>query len=277
MKDLYEEVPREVHFAKTTDSIEAKDDGFMDLRPLDPYIVSGGENTEQFYFKKVSKLTNYHFKVVPEYFGKESEYTEEFPSRINDIVGQNPDAKIFCVFDLDTTIDNTANQIRHEKFEASIQKQIDSGQVILCPSLPCFEYWLLLHFKDITTRMKSNSAVANYLSKYMKPLFPNSDKLCLSWLRNVWAKRASRLRIKKYIPSFLHRFMNRFFCNGKKSFSKMLKSRKYLEKMDWEGLIHSDGNLERAIVFAKKNYENALAAGTIDNQSYTLVFKAFTL
>ena len=71
--------------------------------PLAPFIVSGGRNTERYYFVHVNDLSiKYRFNIRPKYFGDESAYTEVFPLRIKEILSKNTDAKIFCVFDMDT-------------------------------------------------------------------------------------------------------------------------------------------------------------------------------
>lgn len=76
-----------------TDSVEL---GSLELRPSYPFIVSGGRNTERYYFKHVSKITDYKFNVRPEYFGDESSYVDVFPERIKRILAEDADAKIFC-------------------------------------------------------------------------------------------------------------------------------------------------------------------------------------
>ena len=44
-----------------------------------PFVISGGKNTEHYYFKHISERTDYKFIIKPEYFGDESNYTEVFP------------------------------------------------------------------------------------------------------------------------------------------------------------------------------------------------------
>lgn len=235
MKALRKESSQSAHFKKTQEATDKIESGFKELRPLDPFVISGGQNTEQYYFKKVSALTKYHFNILPRYFGKESQFTETFPQWINAIINQDPEAKVYCIFDIDTIVSNKSNQEKYTAFLKSISAYTNSGKVTLCPSMPCFEYWLLLHFEDTTKLMKTNAAVSSYLSNHMKSLFPKSNK----------------------------------------AFSKMMKSQKYLEALDWEALICTNENLERAISTAKQNYEEGLENKTLDKQSYTLVFKAF--
>lgn len=184
MKNLSKEEPHKSYFKKESEIEETVDEAGRELKPLDPFVISGGQNTERFYFKAVSELTDYHFNVLPEYFGKESQYITEFSSRIKIITDGDPDAKIFCVFDLDTIVNDTTNKKNYEKFKLAIRDQIDSGTVTLCPSMPCFEYWLLLHFKNITTRMKNNACVTSllkfiheaFISQERKIVFQNAKK-----------------------------------------------------------------------------------------------------
>ena len=79
-----------------------EDDGTRDIVPLLPFIISGGSNTERYYFTHISDTTKYKFHIKPEYFGDESNFTEIFPQRIERILERNADAKIFCVFDWDS-------------------------------------------------------------------------------------------------------------------------------------------------------------------------------
>lgn len=48
------------------------DRGTRELLPSLPYIISGGRVTERYYFLHVSKESERKFKVIPEFFGKES-------------------------------------------------------------------------------------------------------------------------------------------------------------------------------------------------------------
>ena len=146
-----------------TDSVEL---GSLELRPSYPFIVSGGRNTERYYFKHVSKITDYKFNVRPEYFGDESGYVDVFPERIKRILAEDADAKIFCVFDWDTVYCNAENMRRHRKMERNLKEYIDRKQVVLCPSMPSIEYWFLLHFENRTELMKTYGKVNNLLGPH---------------------------------------------------------------------------------------------------------------
>ena len=148
---------------KSLTIVSRQDKGTREMAPLAPFIISGGKNTERYYFQHISSLyAQYPFEVRPRFFGKESNYTKEFPLRIKEILN-DPDAKIFCVFDWDTIRGNKENLKRHKDFEKEIKSYIDNGQVILCPSMPSFEYWFLLHFKNTTQLIATCNEVTNKL------------------------------------------------------------------------------------------------------------------
>lgn len=111
-------------------------EGAKEMSPLYPFVVSGGKNTERYYFTHVSAMSNkYKFNIRPKYFGDESAYREVFPRRIAEILSKNADAKIFCVFDMDTVV-NDGLQDKHEAFVAALSSEINSGRVVLCESMP---------------------------------------------------------------------------------------------------------------------------------------------
>ena len=176
-RDLGESVEQKRFFATVDVPSTEQDEGTRDMTPLLPFVVSGGQNTERYYFIHISNLTDYKFKIVPEYFGDESNYTEVFPKRIKGILEKNTDAKIFCVFDWDTIFDNEDNLNKHKAFESEIQTDIDNGSVILCPSMPSIEYWFLLHFENHTQLIKTNGNAIGFLASHIKSWFSSDKKL----------------------------------------------------------------------------------------------------
>ena len=176
-RDLGESVEQKRFFETVDLPSTVQDEGTRDMTPLLPFVVSGGQNTERYYFIHISNLTDYKFKIVPEYFGDESNYTEVFPKRIKGILEKNTDAKIFCVFDWDTIFDNEDNLNKHKAFESEIQTDIDNGSVILCPSMPSIEYWFLLHFENHTQLIKTNGNAIGFLAPHIKSWFASDKKL----------------------------------------------------------------------------------------------------
>lgn len=154
-----------------------QDEGKRDMGPLYPFLISGGTNTERWYFVHINDITDYKFNIIPEYFGDESSYTEVFPKRIKGILEKNIDAKVYCVFDWDTIFNNDDNLAKHKAFENEIQADIDNGKVILCPSMPSIEYWFLLHFQNYTELIKTNGNAIGILAPHIKTWFSSDKKL----------------------------------------------------------------------------------------------------
>ena len=154
-----------------------QDEGKRDMGPLYPFLISGGTNTERWYFVHINDITDYKFNIIPKYFGDESNYTEVFPKRIKSILEKNIDAKVFCVFDWDTIFNNDDNLAKHKAFENEIQADIDNGKVILCPSMPSIEYWFLLHFQNYTKLIKTNGNAIGILAPHIKTWFSSDKKL----------------------------------------------------------------------------------------------------
>lgn len=214
-RELAEEVKQPKYFEGKI-GVSHKE-GTRDLSPLSPFIISGGKNTERYYFQHINTIKELSFNIEPKYFGKESEYTEEFPKRISEILKKFNDAKIFCVFDFDTVYDNDANKTRHENFVENIKVNIDKGIVVLCPSMPCIEYWFLLHFEDNATLYKTCSDLNKPL-EIMRQYFPDA--------------------------------------HPKETITKILKKKKYIENKDWVEKLCAKGKLEMAIERAEKKTDS---------------------
>ena len=234
-RDLVDVVGQQHYFESVPAPSPEIDEGTRDMGPLYPFIISGGTNTERYYFTHINDTTEYKFNIKPKYFADESNYTEAFPKRIREILDANTDAKIFCVFDWDTIFGNEAKLRKHEDFEKQFQTEISNRVVEICPSMPSIEYWFLLHFEDCTELLKDYPAVSVRLAPYMKPYFPNSSK----------------------------------------KLKKLLKMRKYLEDSIWVKNLCSDGKLEAAIKRAEDNINAAEANNDLKNHSYSYVYKVF--
>lgn len=233
-RELAEVVRKEPYFEAVPAELEPED-GTREMGELYPFLISGGSNTERFYFMHINDTTDYKFNIRPRYFGDESSYTEAFPRRVQEILNANHDAKVFCVFDWDTVYGNEARLENHKAFVNLIDKEISSGAVTLCPSMPSIEYWFLLHFTDYTGFLKDYGAAANRLAPYLKPCFPDP----------------------------------------KKPLKKLLKMEKYLKESTWVENLCADGKLDAAIERAEKNI--AAAAGELEDQSYSYVYKVFKI
>ena len=234
-RELAEVVEQQQYFEAVPAPSPEEDEGTRDMGPLYPFLISGGTNTERYYFTHINDTTGYKFNIRPKYFADESNYTEAFPKRIKEILNANTDPKIFCVFDWDTIYGIDAKIKKHEDFEKRFRTEIDNGNVVICPSMPSIEYWFLLHFEDKTDLLKDYRAISNILAPYIKPCFADPTK----------------------------------------NLKKLLKQEKYLQDSTWVKNLCSDGKLDAAIKRAEDNIKAAEEAGDLANQSYSYVYKAF--
>ena len=100
----------------------AGEEGTREMNPLLPFIISGGKNTERYYFKHISHITPFKFNIKPEYFGDESQYNVRFSEIVDEILrGNGEDSRIFCVFDLDTIIGNKTRENSLKEFEKRVK------------------------------------------------------------------------------------------------------------------------------------------------------------
>lgn len=197
------------------------DNGVRDLKPEHPFVISGGRNTERLYFRHINDLTDYKFNLRPQYFSSESKYHKKFPARIKEIRKKNKDAKIYCVFDWDTIYNDTSKDKKltcyYDSFCKTIEREIQEGKVVLCPTMPCIEYWFLLHFVDTSELIKSCDEACDLLEPFMKDFFPE---------------------------------------NAVEHFHRIIKKEKYLEDKNWVTNLISDGKMELAIERAERHANN---------------------
>lgn len=235
-REIAESIDKQPYFeAVEATFVPEQDDGTREMDELSPFIISGGTNTERYYFTHINDKTDYKFNIRPKYFSDESNYTEVFPKKIKEILDANNDAKIFCVFDWDTIYGDEKKLKKHEAFESQFQTEISNGRVTLCPSMPSIEFWFLLHFVDYTKLLKSYREVANVLAPYLKPCF----------------------------------------TNPKVPLKKLLKREEYLKDATWVQNLCTAGKLALAIERAEKNINIAVASNILEKQSYSYVYKVF--
>lgn len=234
-REIAEVAKKQPYFEAAPPLEPEQDNGTREMGELYPFLISGGTNTERYYFTHINDTTEYKFNIRPRYFGDESNYIETFPKRIKEVLSANNDAKIFCVFDWDTIYGNETNLRKHKAFEEQFKDEVSNGTLTICPSMPSIEYWFLLHFENYTKLLKSYGEVAGILAPYMKSCFSDPT-----------------------VP-----------------FKKLLKREKYLSEAMWVKNLCTDGKLESAIELAEKNIESAIANGKLAEQSYSYVYKVF--
>lgn len=114
-------------------------------RPRDPYdrvlIVTEGRKTEPLYFNELVahyRLNTANVKVLPSTSGTDprSVVKAALKERNDERRQGERYDRVYCVFDRD----------RHAHFQSASKQAMDTD-LWLARSWPCFEFWLLLHFR----------------------------------------------------------------------------------------------------------------------------------
>ncbi|HHT7890044.1 RloB family protein [Pasteurella multocida] len=141
-------------------------------------IICEGEKTEPYYFRGLRsayKLDSTNINITGDCDSSPMNIVEKAIEmyRISEKEGNCFD-RVYCVFDKDS----------HCDYSSAIDRirQLSSGKVkkpffSIC-SVPCFEYWLLLHFR-YTTRSFSSSgknSIADNVIKKLKTYLPTYEK-----------------------------------------------------------------------------------------------------
>ena len=72
--------------------------------------------------------------------------------------------KVYCVFDSEAP-----NTGRDSRFKNALKEiSASEGKIIGASSVPCFEFWVLLHYKMTTAEFKDCSEVEKTIKKYIK-------------------------------------------------------------------------------------------------------------
>ncbi|MBB5022534.1 RloB family protein [Desulfurispira natronophila] len=132
-------------------------------------IVSEGSNTEPQYFKDAKKVYRLHAVVVDDRAGSAPVSVYRRAKDLSEYAKNKGDAydTVFCVIDKD----------EHAGYQDALERMRMSGFKAIT-SVPCFEYWLLLHFTFTTkpiarTQKKSPGDVAE---KQLKEKMPHYRK-----------------------------------------------------------------------------------------------------
>jgi hypothetical protein len=106
-------------------------------------IVCEGMKTEPYYFTELCntyKLHTLRVKIAPGAEGSSPNRVLDYAKKLYEEdaqLGSDRFDQVFCVIDRD----------QHEHYKATIQRIETLGKPFRAiPSIPCFEYWLLLHF-----------------------------------------------------------------------------------------------------------------------------------
>lgn len=161
-------------------------------------IVCEGEKTEPNYFEEIRKLARVspvHIRVIKSELGTQPLRVVE--SAINEFKKAKAYDHVYAVFDRDDH-ENYANAIakadtQNVKLKNDERKAITFRAIV---SVPCFEFWLLLHFEDVHQWLHRD-VVYNRLRAHM-PEYQKNAKDTYSTtkhLLDIATARASALRV----------------------------------------------------------------------------------
>lgn len=131
-------------------------------------IVCEGEKTEPYYFnelRNVERISSITIRVCGECNSAPISVVDHAAGLFNKLKSEGTEIeKVFCVFDRD-------NHESYHRACAEILKHSKNGVPIThIRSVPCFEYWLVLHFKyhRASYMQQGRSSVANMVAKDLK-------------------------------------------------------------------------------------------------------------
>jgi hypothetical protein len=137
-------------------------------------VVCEGRETEPNYFnalRSAYNLSSANVKACPSDFGNDPVSVVAFAERELD---QNPDyTRAYCVFDRDG----------HANYADAIARLANSphsriGRLFVANSVPCFEIWLLLHYRFSTAPIvpAGGFSAADVTIRELRTHFPNYEK-----------------------------------------------------------------------------------------------------
>ena len=127
------------------------------------------------------------------------------------------------------------NKKNHRAFLEKVKSYIENKRIVLCPSMPCFEYWFYLHFDKSIRSFRDCESVTKCLEKHMRSFFPKSRESLLD----------------------------------------IIKAAKPLSNPNWVDQLCNNEKLNYAIENAEINYNKIKKREELDKSSYSLVYLMF--
>lgn len=159
-------------------------------------IVCEGEQTETLYFESLKQeydLSSTNVVVTdasslgsdPMNIIKQAERLYKNSQKEN-----NAFDRVFCVFDKD----------QHSNYDMAVRKLSNTnGKFTAITSVPCFEYWLLLHFEYSTKPFSSALAVISELKKHIPSHAKNNSGVFFALKNKMPIAIKNAEKVKAYI------------------------------------------------------------------------------
>ncbi len=167
------------------------------LRDTNSAIKIIGEGiTEHLYFTHIKTLFGYKCTIRPRFFCNTC--VSQMEKQIKEVYESG--VTILCITDVDT------QRIPAEKqrLAALKAKYKNNKNVIFCDSMPCIEYWFLLHFKDTCPSFDNSQQVLRDLKKFINNYEKTKDFLEKEkWVKDMSTGEKANIRMantraKKY-------------------------------------------------------------------------------
>jgi len=134
-----------------------------------PIIVAivGEGITEWHYFNDLKQTEKYSFQVKPE-LPKHSDVDAILKKAIE--LREKGYDKILCLFDMDRILSDQTEKEKYLKYRQKYhnKKSKNKGNIVFYNTMPCIEFWFLLHFNPYSTRIFQNyESIKPYLLKYL--------------------------------------------------------------------------------------------------------------
>ena len=161
-------------------------------------VVCEGEKTEPNYFEEIRKsarIAPADIRVIPSELGTQPLRVVE--SAIREFSKKKAYDRVYAVFDRDDH-ENYANAIHKAEAQNGKLKNDEGKPISFCAivSVPCFEFWLLLHFVDVRAllpRVDVYDRLRQHIPEYQKNANDVYERT--EHLFDVASERANALRV----------------------------------------------------------------------------------
>ncbi len=137
--------------------------GTRDLR--NTIAIVGDGHVEKYYFEDMrdhEDTTGDWYQILPRLPEKSGNFDKAINKAIS-LLNREID-KVFAIVDMDKVLsDGKKNEFLEKQKEIAKLNKKKDGKICLCYCNPCFEYWLLLHFKFIKNHFKKCQKIENEL------------------------------------------------------------------------------------------------------------------
>lgn len=125
------------------------------------YVVIGDGQTEQYYLAHLKDLFGYKYSIRPLLFNNIT--IEKAARLIKDLLNEGYDMVVYL-----TDYDVIVNQNKEQKFQKLIERYKNSSKVMICETMPCVEFWFLLHFLKTTREFCNAEEATSFLKKHIQ-------------------------------------------------------------------------------------------------------------